>query len=95
MIHGNRPEFGRSITMNRQLAHHSSWLNQKYGQEIVPYHATIELDNITRDLKGKPLRIEYSYALHAGEGPRTPDERERDPKRIIDIHHPDQKQYKG
>jgi hypothetical protein len=61
----------------------------------VPYTATVEFDNTTKDQIGRPLRIEYSYTLNAGEGPRTPDERERDPKRILDIHHPDKKEYRG
>ena len=95
LIQGNRPEFGRSIKMERQLAHHSSWLNKKYGQEIVPYTATIEFDNSTKDSSGKPLRIEYNYVLNAGEGPKTPDEREREPTRILDIHHPERKEYRG
>lgn len=79
--------------MERILNVRSSWLSQKYGQEIVPYQTTIEFENATKDASGKPLRIEYSYSLHAGEGPRIPTEIERDPKRILDIHHP--LSYKG
>lgn len=41
------------------------------------------------------MRIEYNYVLNAGEGPRTPDEREREPRRILDIHNPERKPYKG
>ena len=59
----------------------------------MPYHATVEFENVSKDTSGKPLRIEYNYALHAGEGPRIPNEQERDPKRILDIHHP--LSYKG
>lgn len=85
-IHGSKDQFENgSVQMSKAILT-NPWMTYKYGQQVHPYEIVVDVKNEKRDLQGKPLVIEYYYSFQQNQ--RQALEVEREPCRVIEVHHP-------